>query len=133
MSRIPLWWCHRPVFGREYVDHKFYHRRHKAFYEGAGVCANGSSFDDDVRAVHIINCTIAGNACSADPSELYAEDTETGTVTNPGSWLGSQIRIACDPAVNICNSIIVGRDDDGAVAKAAIVLPVRRKHLPALI
>ncbi len=55
----------------------------KAFYEGAGVCANGSSFDDDVRAVHIINCTIAGNACSADPSELYAEDTETGTVTNP--------------------------------------------------
>lgn len=31
----------------------------KAFYEGAGICANGSSFDDDVRAVHIINCTIA--------------------------------------------------------------------------
>ena len=74
------------------------------------------------RQVHIINCTIAGNTCSADPSELYTEDTETGTVTNPGSWLGSQIRIACDPAVNICNSIIVGRDDDGAVAKAAIVL-----------
>lgn len=94
----------------------------KAFYEGAGVCANGSSFDDDVRAVHIINCTIAGNTCSADPSELYTEDTETGTVTNPGSWLGSQIRIACDPAVNICNSIIVGRDDNGTVAKAAIVL-----------
>ena len=56
----------------------------KAFYEGAGICANGSSFDDDVRAVHIINCTIAGNTCAADPSELYAEDTETGTVTNPG-------------------------------------------------
>lgn len=94
----------------------------KAFYEGAGVCANGSSFDDDVRAVHIINCTIAGNTCSADPSELYAEDTETGTVTNPGSWLGSQLRIACDPAVDICNSIIVGHDDGGTVAKAAIVL-----------
>lgn len=40
----------------------------KAFYEGAGVCANGNFFDDDVRAVHIINCTIAGNTCSADPS-----------------------------------------------------------------
>ena len=36
--------------------------------------------------------------------------------------MGSQIRIACDPAVNICNSIIVGREDDGTVAKAAIVL-----------
>lgn len=94
----------------------------KAFYEGAGVCANGSTFDDDVRAVHIINCTIAGNICSADPSELYSEDTETGNVTNPGSWLGSQVRIACDPAMNICNSIIVGREDDGTVAKAAIVL-----------
>ncbi len=99
----------------------------KAFYEGAGVCANGSTFDDDVRAVHIINCTIAGNTCSADPSELYAQDTETGTVTNPGSWLGSQVRIACDPAVDICNSIIVGRDDDGTIAKAALVLTGKEK------
>lgn len=99
----------------------------KAFYEGAGVCAIGSTFDDDVRAVHIINCTIAGNTCSADPSELYAQDTETGTVTNPGSWLGSQVRIACDPAVDICNSIIVGRDDDGTIAKAALVLTGKEK------
>ncbi len=99
----------------------------KAFYEGAGVCANGSTFNDDVRAVHIINCTIAGNTCSADPSELYAQDTETGTVTNPGSWLGSQVRIACDPAVDICNSIIVGRDDDGTIAKAALVLTGKEK------
>ncbi|MBD5234536.1 MAG: T9SS type A sorting domain-containing protein [Bacteroidales bacterium] len=95
----------------------------KAKYEGAGIAINGSNFsgtngsgNTDERSVHIVNCTIAGNICTADPADLYKEDT------NPGSWFGSQIRISADPAVEICNSIIVGAEDDGTIAKAAIML-----------
>lgn len=95
----------------------------RAEAEGAGIALNGSVFDGtnkagniDERPLRIINCTIAGNICTADPADLYKEGS------NPGSWLGSQIRIACDPAVAICNSIIVGNDDDGTIARAAIVL-----------
>ena len=95
----------------------------KAQAEGAGVALNGSVFDGtnkagavDERPLRIINCTIAGNVCTADPADLYKEGS------NPGSWLGSQIRLAADPAVEICNSIIVGAEDDGTIAKAAIVL-----------
>ncbi len=95
----------------------------KAKYEGAGIALNGSNFSGtngsgavDERGLHILNCTIAGNVCTADPADLYKEDT------NPGSWFGSQIRFEADPAVEICNSIIVGNEDDGTLAKAAIVL-----------
>lgn len=92
----------------------------KAYAEGAGISANGATFPDDVRSVIIINSTIAGNVCTANPEDLYAQG-ETG-VTNPGSWLGSQVRFMCDPAVDIYNSIIVGKDDDGTVARAAFML-----------
>jgi hypothetical protein len=95
----------------------------KALAEGAGVSLNASHFDAnnkagyvDERAVHIINSTIAGNICTGNTADLYEEGK------NPGSWLGSQIRIEADPALEICNSIIVGKEDDGTIAKAALAL-----------
>ena len=91
-----------------------------AYYEGAGIVSNGSSTAD--RRLHIINCTIAGNNCTANPSELYTTDPLTGTVTNPGSWVGSEIRLANDPSCEIWNSIIVGKEDDGSIAKAPFVV-----------
>ena len=90
-----------------------------ALYEGAGIVSNGSSNAD--RRLHIINCTIAGNNCTANPSELYTTDPVTGAVTNPGSWVGSEIRLANDPSCEIWNSIIVGKEEDGTIAKAPIV------------
>ena len=49
----------------------------KAQAEGAGVALNGSVFDGtnkagavDERPLRIINCTIAGNVCTADPADL---------------------------------------------------------------
>lgn len=90
-----------------------------AYYEGAGIVSNGSSSAD--RRLHIINSTIAGNNCTAVPSELYTTDPLTGAVTNPGSWVGSEIRLANDPSCEIWNSIIVGKEEDGTIAKAPIV------------
>ena len=91
-----------------------------AYYEGGGIVSNGSSTAD--RRLHIINCTIAGNNCTANPSELYTTNAITGAVTNPGSWVGSEIRLANDPNCEIWNSIIVGKQDNGTIAKAPFVI-----------
>ncbi len=91
-----------------------------SFCEGAGIVANGGSRAD--RKLHLINCTVAGNECTADPAELYKTDAETGAVTNPGSWVGSELRLANDPNCEIWNSIIVGKMDDGTVARAPFVV-----------
>lgn len=91
-----------------------------AYYEGGGIVSNGSSAAD--RRLHIINCTIAGNNCTANPSELYTTDPLTGAVTNPGSWVGSEIRLANDLNCEIWNSIIVGKEDDGTISKAPFVI-----------
>ena len=82
--------------------------------------ANGDK--NATRKLHIICSTIAGNTCTADPTELYKTDAETGEVTNPGSLVGTDLRIAADANFNMYNSIIVGRTDDGTVAYAPIVM-----------
>ena len=91
-----------------------------AYAEGGGVVANGDK--NATRKLHIINSTIAGNTCTADPTELYKTDAETGEVTNPGSLVGTDLRIAADANFNMYNSIVVGRTDDGTVAYAPIVM-----------
>ena len=91
-----------------------------AYAEGGGVVANGDK--NATRKLHIINSTIAGNYCTADPSELYKSDAETGVVSNPGSLVGTDLRISADANFNIYNSIVVGRYDDGTVAYAPIVM-----------
>lgn len=91
-----------------------------AYAEGAGVVANGDK--NATRKLHIINSTIAGNTCTADPTELYKTDAETGEVTNPGSLVGTDLRLAADANFNMYNSIVVGRTDDGTVAYAPIVM-----------
>lgn len=91
-----------------------------AYAEGAGVVANGDK--NAARKLHIINSTIAGNYCTADPSELYKTDTESGAVTNPGSLVGTEVRIAADANFEMYNSIVVGRNDDGTVAYAPIIM-----------
>lgn len=91
-----------------------------SYAEGGGVVANGDK--NATRKLHIINSTIAGNTCTADPTELYKTDAETGEVTNPGSLVGTDLRIAADANFNMFNSIVVGRTDDGTVAKAPIVM-----------
>lgn len=99
-----------------------------AYAEGAGVVANGDK--NATRKLHIINSTIAGNYCTADPSELYKTDTETGTVTNPGSLVGTELRIASDANFEMFNSIVVGRYDDGSVSYAPIVMKDAEKGEP---
>ena len=91
----------------------------EAYAEGAGVVVNGDATAS--RGLHIINSTIAGNICTADPAELYSSDAETGAVKNPGSWVGSDLRIGADPQFTMWNSIIAGISDDGTVATAPIV------------
>lgn len=91
-----------------------------AYAEGAGIVANGDK--NATRKLHIINSTIAGNYCTADPSELYKTDTESGAVTNPGSLVGTEVRIAADANFEMYNSIVVGRNDDGTVAYAPIIM-----------
>lgn len=90
-----------------------------AYAEGAGVVSNGDN--DGTRKLHIINSTISGNYCTADPEELYKTDSETGAIKNPGSWTGSELRLSANPNCEIWNSIIVGREDDGTVARAPFV------------
>lgn len=91
-----------------------------SYAEGGGVVANGDK--NATRKLHIICSTIAGNTCTADPTELYKTDSETGEVTNPGSLVGTDLRIAADANFNMYNSIVVGRTDDGTVAYAPIVM-----------
>ena len=91
-----------------------------SYAEGGGVVANGDK--NATRKLHIICSTIAGNTCTADPIELYKTDAETGEVTNPGSLVGTDLRIAADANFNMYNSIVVGRTDDGTVAYAPIVM-----------
>ncbi len=90
------------------------------YSEGGGVVANGDK--NATRKLHIICSTIAGNYCTADPSELYKSDAETGEVSNPGSLVGTDLRIAADANFDIYNSIVVGRYDNGTVAYAPIVM-----------
>ncbi len=91
-----------------------------AYAEGGGVVANGDK--NATRKLHIINSTIAGNYCTADPSELYKSDAETGAVSNPGSLVGTELRLQADANFDMYNSIIVGRSDNGTVAYAPIVM-----------
>ena len=91
-----------------------------AYAEGAGVVSNGDK--NATRKLHIINSTIAGNTCTADPADLFKSDAETGEVSNPGSLVGTDIRIAADANFNIFNSIVVGKQDNGTVAYAPFVM-----------
>ena len=90
------------------------------YAEGAGVVANGDK--NATRKLHVICSTIAGNYCTADPADLYKSDVETGEVTNPGSLVGTDLRLSADANFNMYNSIVVGRSDDGTVAYAPIVM-----------
>lgn len=91
-----------------------------AYAEGAGVVANGDK--NATRQLHIINSTIAGNVCTADPTDLFKSDAETGAITNPGSLVGTDLRLAADANFDMFNSIVVGRSDNGTVAYAPIVM-----------